>query len=352
MIELQQLGWKPIFQNALFEYAENLTPVRVIEVHRSGLRVAPALAGFEELPLGGRWFQYAVPDRPTVGDWLLVDASNGSIEVVLPRLSEIKRVSPGGDVQMIAANIDTGFVVTSANNDFNPGRIERYLSVLLEANIQPVVVLTKVDLVADVDGFVEAVRAIQNDVPIETVNAHDSEQLQGLVDWAGVGQSIALLGSSGVGKSTLVNTLLGGVVQDTQAVREGDDKGRHTTTHRSLHCLPSGGVILDSPGMREFQITDVDSGVSHVFDDIESLALQCRFNDCQHSQEPGCAILAAIEAGELDSARLKRYFKLKREDRINTETTAERHARSRQFSREVKTHLANNPKLNRNNSGN
>ena len=136
-------------------------------------------------------------------------------------------------------------------------------------------------------------------------------------------------------------------VLSTQSARDADDKGRHTTTHRSLHKLPGGGVILDSPGMREFQITDADRGVSYVFEDIEELARLCKFNDCQHQQEPGCAVQAAIKRGELDEQRLKSYFKLKREDRINTETIAERHARSRQFNKQVKANLAHNPKFNR-----
>lgn len=347
MTELVRFGWKPVFQQAMFEYGEHLSPVRVTEVHRSGLRVAPPLTAFDELPLAGKWFQLPPEERPTVGDWLAVDSENGSIAGILPRISEIKRVSPGGDVQMIAANIDTAFVVTSANNDFNRGRIERYLAVLLEADIQPVVVITKVDLAAAPEVYAEAVKEVRRDVPIELVNAHEAADLTGLLGWAGPGQSVALLGSSGVGKSTLVNTMLGESVQQTREARSADDKGRHTTTHRSLHQLPSGGVILDSPGMREFQITDADSGVSHVFEDIETLATQCRFNDCHHASEPGCAVQAAIAAGTLEQRRLISYFKLQREDRFNTESIAERHARVRQFGKQVKAHLADNPKLKR-----
>ncbi|MFT7653470.1 MAG: ribosome biogenesis GTPase [Candidatus Azotimanducaceae bacterium] len=347
--ELESYGWKPVFQQQALQLdaEQKLTPVRVVEVHRSGLRVAPPLQEHAELPLAGRWFQLPVEGRPTVGDWVLVDAATGAVEHLMTRTSEIKRLSPAGELQMIAANIDTGFVVTSANTDFSLERTERYLTVLVEADIQPVVVITKSDLAEDGMQYVTAIHATHPDVPVELVNALELDSLAGLVAWIGKGQSIALLGSSGVGKSTLVNTMLGSTVLHTQSVRDGDDKGRHTTTHRSLHRLPSGGVILDSPGMREFQITDADRGVSSVFADIESLALTCRFNDCAHNTEPGCAIQAALASGELELRRLKNFFKLKREERVNTETVAERHVRARQFSRQVKNHIAQKPKLKR-----
>lgn len=342
--ELEDYGWKPLFQQQRLEFEDRLLPVRVLEVHRSGLRVGPILPLHEELVMGGKWFQLPVESRPTVGDWILVDPESGSIDAVLPRVSEIKRLSPAGDVQMIAANIDTAFVVTSANSDFSLERVERYLSVLLEAEIQPVVVITKVDIAVEPQTYLDTVRNMHGDVPVELVNALDPDDLLGLVGWCSKGQSIALLGSSGVGKSTLVNTMMGEQVQATQASRESDDKGRHTTTHRSFHRLPTGGVILDSPGMREFQITDVDAGVSSVFEDIETLALACKFNDCAHQSEPDCAIRTAVEAGVLDERRLRSFFKLQREDRVNTETVAERHARSRQLRKMVRPTIATKPK--------
>ena len=336
MNELEAYGWKPVFQQQLYEYDESLVPVRVIEVQRTGLKVAPTQSDHAEITLGGRWFQMPPDERPTVGDWILIDAAKGSAEVLLQRQGAIKRLAPDGELQLIAANIDTGFVVTSANSDFNIARIERYLAALMEAEIQPVVVITKADLSEDTDQYRQQVEALGLSVFVEVVDAREAPQLQGVAAWCTPGQSIALLGSSGVGKSTLVNTLMGHEVQDTQAAREGDDKGRHTTTHRSLHMLPSGAVILDSPGMREFQLTDVDDGVGSVFHDVEQLAEDCRFNDCAHGQEPGCAVQAAIAAGELDERRLQSYFKLLREERFNTETIAERHARSREFAKQVK----------------
>lgn len=339
---LREIGWKTFFQQQCLAHADHLTPARVTEVQRSGLRVEPALPGFTEFPLGGRWFQNTPEDRPTVGDWLLIDPENGAIEVLLERHSLIKRLAPDGELQLIAANIDIGFIVTSANADFSLPRIERYLAVLLEANIQPVVIITKADLAEDGDSYVQAVHGLDNavpglGVPVELVNALDESDMRGVAGWCQPGQSIALLGSSGVGKSTLVNTLSGQPVQLTRASREADAKGRHTTTTRTLHRLPNGAVILDSPGMREFQLADVEQGVRGVFDDIDALAEQCRFNDCHHQSEPGCAVLDAVDAGDLDPRRLKSYFKLQREARLNTETVAERHARARQWSKQVKS---------------
>ena len=188
----------------------------------------------------------------------------------------------------------------------------------------------------DVDPFVDELRTLGADLPVETVNALDPATLSGLRGWCGSGQSIVLLGSSGVGKSTLVNALAGADLQLTQDAREGDDKGRHTTTHRSLHLLPDGGVILDSPGMREFQIAQAEDGLRDIFEDIDALAAQCRFNDCQHESEPDCAVQAALSSGELDERRLESYHKLKREEAYNSESIAERHARHRQFSKMVK----------------
>jgi ribosome biogenesis GTPase len=341
---LTEIGWKPVFQQQLMAYPEHLQPARVVVVQRTGLTIAPPVNGFDEVVIGGRFYQQEVEARPTVGDWVLVDPETGALEDVLERTSLIKRLSPAGEVQLIAANIDTAFIVTSCNDDFNLARLERYLSVVMEAEIQPVVVLTKIDLTETPDDYLDEARTLGADIPIEAVNALDEESLAGLVGWCGAGQSIALLGSSGVGKSTLVNTLCGTQLQATQTIREDDAKGRHTTTHRSLHKLPQGGVILDSPGMREFQLADAEQGVGTVFADIEELAMGCRFNDCAHGGEPGCAVRAAIEAGRLDERRLESYLKLQREEQYNRETVAERHARARQFSRHVKNSLASSHK--------
>jgi ribosome biogenesis GTPase len=345
-IELRDVGWKPVFQQQLVDYPEDLCPARVVVVQRTGLTVAPAFNGRTDVAIGGRFYLEDVEARPTVGDWVLVDPQTGALEAVLERTSLIKRLSPGGtgEVQLIAANIDTAFIVTSCNTDFSIPRLERYMSVVLEAGIQPVIVLTKADLLEDADVYLDQARTLGADVPVEAVNALDIDELQDLAAWCTAGQSIALLGSSGVGKSTLVNTLAGNAVQLTKAVRADDDKGRHTTTNRSLHVLPQGGVILDSPGMREFQLAEAEQGVGSLFADIEDLATSCRFNDCGHGSEPGCAVQAALADGTLDERRLSSYFKLVREERFNRETVAERHTRSRQFGKMARSALAQSHK--------
>lgn len=336
--ELKILGWSSFFRQQLtLEETETVIPARVFEVHRSGL-VLRYGDGETDVPLGGRWFQGSAEERPTVGDWLLLDADRRSILRLLDRSSLIKRmsVSKPGEVQLIAANVDTLLLVTSCNADFNPSRLERYLALAHEARVQPVVVLTKADLSTDTDAYQDAARLLGSDLVVEVVNALAPETLAPLRHWCRPGQTVALLGSSGVGKSTLINSLAGVRLQDTGEVREADAKGRHTTTHRSLHLLPGAGMLLDSPGMRELGITDVQAGLASTFQDVESLASACRFANCAHSSEPGCAIREAIEEGRLDARRLDSYRKLQREELYNSETVAERHSRIRQWSKKVK----------------
>ena len=313
---LRALGWKSSFTELYSAYlAEpNRSLHRVTEVQRTGLIVAPPLKGERSnVPIGGKWFQRPERDRPTVGDWVMLDAIDGRLVEVLPRSSLLARLSPAGNgtVQLIAANVDSAFVVTSCNADFNVPRLERYVSVVLEAGIEPVIVLTKIDQTPDAEAYQAELHAAFQTVACCALNALEPDAIRLLQPWCGEGQTIALLGSSGVGKSTLVNTLMGGEVQRTQSIREEDGKGRHTTTYRSAHLLPQGAVILDSPGMREFQMAEAASGVAELFDDIESLAEACRFRDCAHNAEPGCAVQAALIGGQLDERRLASYKKLK-----------------------------------------
>ncbi|TPG56716.1 ribosome small subunit-dependent GTPase A [Sphingomonas glacialis] len=268
-----------------------------------------------------------------MGDWLLVDPNSRTIVRILDRTSLFKRPAPGDErrVQLIAANVDTLFIVTACKQDFNVARLERYLVLAREVGVRPVVVLTKADLAPEPELLVDAARALQSGLRVELVDGRDPASVARLVDYCGVGQTVALVGSSGVGKSTLVKTLTGSSDIATQAVREDDGKGRHTTTVREMYRLASGaqkgGWLVDTPGMRELQMSEVSSGVTEVFDDVTNVALECRFSNCTHVAEPGCAINAAMAAGELDPARVARWRKLAQEDAANSGAAAARRSR-------------------------
>ncbi|MHA1571276.1 MAG: ribosome small subunit-dependent GTPase A, partial [Alphaproteobacteria bacterium] len=283
-------------------------------------------------------------DRPTVGDWLLLDTREYLPLRRLDRASLLKRWTTGtaSRIQLIAANVDTLFITVSCNDDFNLSRIERYLSLAKDAGTHPVIVLTKADLTEQVASFRQQAATLMPDLPIESVNAKSAVSVAPLLPWCGSGQTIALVGSSGAGKSTLVNTLSGRDIQRTQAIREDDGKGRHTTTSRSLHRLPSGGWLIDTPGMRELGLTESQAGIADVFTEIEDLIAQCRFSDCSHGNEPGCAINAALASGQLDPRRWSSYGKLSAEETRNTATVAQRRKTSRERTKYHKSIQAKN----------
>lgn len=256
-----------------------------------------------------------------VGDWVLVDPETRMLHRRLDRQSLLQRRTEGRPAQLIAANVDTLFVVTSCNDDFNPARLERYLALANEAETTPVIVLTKADQAADTEPFRHQAAALQQDLAVVILNAKAPEAAQALAPWCGPGQTVALVGSSGVGKSTLLNTLTSKSAEDAQPtgpIRETDDKGRHTTTSRSLHAIEGGGWVIDTPGMRSLHVSDVAAGLDMLFAEIVDLAPECRFRDCTHAHEPGCAVQAAIAAGTLDPERLDRWRKLTDENRANT----------------------------------
>jgi len=332
--KLTGLGLDYFFQQQLLDdVSAALVPVRIMNVHRSGLQ----LAGDEfdrQLGLTGNDHKLDL----TVGDWALYDPDAQRLLRRLDRKSLFKRRAPGTESreQLIAANVDTLFIVSSCNRDFNEARLERYLAIARAAQVQVVIVLTKADLTDDPGEFIHKAARLAPAVQVEAVNALQSGTLEGLQPWLQCGQTIALLGSSGVGKSTLTNTLLGFQEITTQAIRESDARGRHTTTSRSMHQLPSGAWLLDTPGMRELQLTDVKTGLDDVFAEISALAELCRFSDCEHADEPGCRVKQAIEAGEIEQARMDRWRKLTREEAHNRTSIAERRARDKTFGRMCK----------------
>lgn len=333
-LTLADFGWNNFFSSQLdLVDSTSAVPVRVVAVHRDRLHVV----GPEVDTLIPPFLETEGDEESvaTVGDWLLVDATETRARRLLRRQSLFKRraAGTGRKLQLIAANVNTLFIVSSCNQDFNPARLERYLALAREARVLPVVVLTKADLAENPEEFARDAGKLLTGLVVETLDARDSDMAARLMSWCARGDTVALVGSSGVGKSTLINTLTATRAAATQDVREGDDKGRHTTTGRALHRLPSGGWLVDTPGMREIQLTDVGAGLEDVFAEVSALVANCRFRDCRHQSEPGCAVNAAVLAGTLDAGRVKRWRKLLAEEAHNNETLAERHARNRGFGK-------------------
>src|SRR5688572_24137840 len=318
--DLQSLGWTARFEE-LFEphRSEGLTPARVGMEHTHIYRV---LTGRDEwlARVAGRLRHHASrrADFPAVGDWVAVDPStqdgDARIRTVLPRFSRFSRRAAGDptEEQVVAANIDTVFLVAGLDRDFNLRRLERYLLVARESGATPVIVLNKADLVDDPSPFVEEVRALAPAVAIHPMSSRQPDSADVLRQHLGVGRTGALLGSSGVGKSTIINTLIGHERLRTREVREDDSRGRHTTTARELVVLPGTGVLIDTPGMRELQLWETGA-LAGTFADIEALAEGCRFRDCRHREEPGCAVRAAAADGTLEAGRLESFQKLQAE---------------------------------------
>ncbi|PIW28688.1 MAG: ribosome small subunit-dependent GTPase A [Rhodobacterales bacterium CG15_BIG_FIL_POST_REV_8_21_14_020_59_13] len=333
---LEELGWRPAFLQSLDLDREPVDDIaRISAVHRDTYE---ALSPQGELRLRPMPADTPVEDRPTVGDWVLVDTALERPARVLERqtLFARKAAGSGQDVQLIAANVDTAIIVSSCNDDFNLPRLERYLSLVREAGALPVIVLTKADLTDNPDDYAARARRIASDCAVETLNALDTDELAKLTEWVGKNRTLAFLGSSGVGKTTLLNALTG-KDEAVSGIREGDGKGRHTTRGRSMHRMINGGWAIDLPGMRELALTGTPSGIESTFDDMLALAGQCRFSDCRHEQEPGCAVQAAIANGELDGDRLVRYRKLEKEVEHHDASLAQRHSRAKALGKHYRS---------------
>ncbi len=319
---LDSYGWSDALQQVFAAYsAQGLAPARVI-VQQRGLYLLATPEGEATARLSGRFAHEAADgDYPVAGDWVAAairsQEASATIHHLLPRRTAfVRRAVGGGSVsQVVAANVDVAFLVTSLNADLNPRRIERYLATAWDSGASPVIVLTKADLCPDRerDALRAGIEAVALGVPVHAVSAVTGEGLDRLCESFAPGRTAALLGSSGAGKSSLVNALAGAPLMATQAIREDDARGRHTTTHRQLVLLPDGRLVLDTPGMRELGLWDADAGVAATFADIEALAQRCRFGDCAHAAEPGCAVQAALADGSLDGGRWRSWAKLQRE---------------------------------------
>ena len=306
------LGWSAQFSDQVIE--PDVFPARVTAVHRARIEALAEVGAVDLIPVST-----LSTATVAVGDWVVV---RDKVALrVLDRHSLVARKAAGSGVarQVIAANLDALFIVSSCNADFNAGRMERFLVLAASAGVEPVVVLTKADTAADPQDFMAQAQALKSGLAVVLMDAKRGDVRALLAPWCGPGQTVALLGSSGVGKTTIANALTGGAAA-VQEVRDDDAKGRHTTTGRYLVAMTDGGWLIDTPGMREVQLSDAYDGIGLFFDDLTALSLTCKFRNCRHAGEPGCAVQGAIAAGDLDPARLMRWQKLLAEDGTNTAT--------------------------------
>lgn len=345
-------GWTAR-ERALFQphAADQRQPGRVLAEHR-GRYVVATPAGEVDAAVSGRFrFEAAgAEDFPAVGDWvaleLIDDGRAAVVHALLPRATRFARPARGelAEAQVVAANIDVVLLVSGLDHDFNLRRIERYLALAWSSGAEPVIVLNKADVCDDVAGRVADVAAVAPGVPVRVLSAREGSGLEALAPLLEPGRTFALLGSSGVGKSTIVNALLGSQRQLTTEVRADDQRGRHTTTMRELLVTPSGALLIDSPGMRSVGMWEVEEGLADAFADVDAFAVGCRFNDCSHDAEPGCAVQQAVSAGDLPAARLESRRQLARESaalaaRVDPEARANNRRRWRAIHKSVRNHM-------------
>jgi ribosome biogenesis GTPase len=311
---LKKLGWNAFFGKGFRDYVVGHEPGRISSVNKNGCKVYTK-DGEVRARISGRLRQDGL--YPAVGDWVAHsgdDSGTYTIHTILPRKSKISRKDAGRATgeQVIVTNIDIAFIMTSLNRDLNMRRLERYLAIVRQSDVDLVIVLNKSDICRDVDARINDVKAIATDVPVHAISATENVGMESLSIYLQDGKTIVLLGSSGVGKSSLINALEGTERQKVGAIREDDSRGRHITTVRELIMLEKGGVIIDNPGMRELHLWDASERLHNTFPDIEELAARCKFSDCQHETEPGCTIRKAIEEGRLPGVRFESYRKLQR----------------------------------------
>jgi ribosome biogenesis GTPase len=320
-MDLNRLGWNSFFAQSFESYRQQGYAAGRVAVEHKHTYILYTECGELLADVAGklRYRAVSAQDWPAVGDWVAIgvreEEKRATIHGILPRASKFSRKTAGAktEEQIVAANIDTVFLVSGLDGNFKPRRIERYLILAWESGANPVIVLNKADLCENVEERVLEVEAVAIGVPVAVLSAASNQGLDALTPYLQEGQTVALLGSSGVGKSTIANQLTGDFSKKVQPVRQKESRGRHTTTSRELILLPSGGWLIDTPGMREIQIWAKEEGLQEAFADIESLAEKCRFRDCHHEEEPGCAVQEALSEGTLDPERFFSYQNLQKE---------------------------------------
>ena len=318
-MNIEQYGWNNEWQKKFSLISQpGWIPGRILSQSVDLYQIITA-SGEMNGKIVGKWLYKSISatDFPVTGDWVAIQPSSGS-NAVIHALCErtntlMRKQNTRQEAQLLGANIDYAFIMTALDHDFNPRRLERYLVIAWENGIQPVILLNKADLCDQTEDRLREAEAVAIGTPIHMISARQMTGLESIRSYCQTGTTIILIGSSGVGKSTLTNALLGKSIQSTQSIREDDSHGRHTTTRKSLFLLPSGGLLMDTPGLREIQLWGDTAGLSSAFADIESLSKDCRFQNCQHESEPGCAVKAAIESGNLSPDRLMSYKKLQKE---------------------------------------
>lgn len=344
MDALRKVGWDDAWADSFKVHASaGLSPARVAAREGSLYRLWTD-GGDRDAAISGK-FKLALSKGgklPAVGDWVAVDLkpTQGVIHGVLPRRTVVSRKEAGerDRIQVLVANVDVIFVVSGLDDDFNLRRLERYLAVVREGGARGVVLLNKADLCPEAEARLAETRLIAGDFPVHVISAKKGDGVDVLAEYLRPAATVALLGSSGAGKSTLVNRILGREKQATKEVRE-DSRGRHTTTSREMFVTPVGAILLDTPGLREIQLADVAEGIRQSFPDVEALFGTCRFDNCRHHKEPGCAVIAALESGNLDHARWDSYLKLKAEQAVRGMKDWEKRRHDRKFARVVEEGL-------------